>query len=122
MLGLVLEAIPHSARLEFPIAKLVDFAIYLLALASFSWFLKGARKTCTSAPDRETGQSARIPEWAWIVAGYTLFLWTSLRWITLTSSTPDMCGTAIAYCAWGLLFRLDGGRKQLDARHRNRFL
>jgi hypothetical protein len=110
ILGVVFGVVPSSPRLEFPIAKLVDFVIFLATLATFRWFLKSVRLSYASACEREPGLPARIPDWAWVVVGYTVFLWSSLRWITLTSSTPDMCGTALAYLAWGLFLRLDEER------------
>ena len=52
------------------------------------------------------GHTMHIPDWAWVVAGYTLFIWSSLKWITLSSNTPDMAGAALCYAAWGLLIRV----------------
>jgi hypothetical protein len=111
ILGGTLTLVPHSARLEFPIAKLVDFVLYIAALIAFRWFLKGLCDAYADASARGPAARARIPAWAWVIVGYTAFLWSSLRWITITSSTPDMCGTAIAYAAWGLLLRLDAERR-----------
>jgi hypothetical protein len=111
ILGGTLALVPHSARLEFPIAKLVDFVVYIAALIAFRWFLKGLCDAYVDASARGPVGRARIPAWAWVTVGYTAFLWSSLRWITLTSSTPDMCGTAIAYATWGLLLRLDAERR-----------
>ncbi len=111
ILGATLAVVPHSARLEFPIAKLVDFVLYLAALVAFRWFLKGLCDAYAGATARGPAGGVRIPAWAWVMVGYTAFLWSSLRWITLTSSTPDMAGTAIAYAAWGLLLRLESERR-----------
>ncbi len=57
-----------------------------------------------------------IPDWVWVVAGYTLFIWSSLKWITLSSNTPDMAGAALCYAAWGLLIRVR--RRELPHRYR----
>ncbi len=114
ILGVVLAIVRPSARLEYPTAKFVDFTIFLICLLVFRWFLKHLRLTYrTLTTDR--GESSRaIPDWVWIVAGYTVFLWSSLRWITLTSNTPDMCGAALCYLAWGLLLRLEQRERRSD--------
>ena len=36
--------VKRSAMFEYPLAKLVDFAIYLLCLCSFSWLLANLRR------------------------------------------------------------------------------
>ncbi len=96
-----------SAQFEFPTAKLADFAIYLFCLASFGWFLRTLVSAERRSPERQAADGPAIPGWVWIVAGYTLFIWSSLQWITLTSNTPDMLAAGLAYIGWGLLFRLE---------------
>lgn len=105
ILGVALAVVRPSAWFEYPLAKLVDFGIYAVCLVAFSWFLRSVRAAYRTALDREGDRRASIPDWIWIVGGYTLFIWSSLRWITLTSSTPDMCATALAYGVWGLALR-----------------
>jgi hypothetical protein len=104
ILGVALAVVRPSAWFEYQLAKLVDFGIYAVCLLAFSWFLRIVRVAYRAALDREGDRDA-IPDWIWIVGGYTLFIWSSLRWITLTSNTPDMCATALAYGAWGLALR-----------------
>jgi hypothetical protein len=92
--------------MEYPTAKVVDYLIFVGALVAFRWFLKNFiaayRRTACEAAE----PFALIPEAAWIGIGYTIFIWSSLMWIRVTSSTPDMAGAALTYLAWGLLYRL----------------
>jgi hypothetical protein len=101
---LVLRPSPES---QYPVAKLVDFAIFVGCLASFGWFLHNLQITYRAARARDERSVVGIPGWAWVVTGYTIFLWASLRWITVTSNTPDMLAAALSYLAWGLLLRLE---------------
>lgn len=104
ILGVVMAIVQPSVEFEYPVARLVDWVVYLACLFSFAWFLKNLRLTYRAAiADAEVA----IPDWMWIVGGYTLFIWSSLRWISLTSSTPDMCGAALTYGALGLLLRAE---------------
>ena len=113
ILGAVFALAHPSPELEYPIAKLVDFVIFLFCLASFRWFLRNLRTSYRNAVAADADAGPAIPDWAWIVTGCTLFLWSSLRWITLTSSTPDMCGAAIAYGAWALLLRTEHAERRI---------
>ena len=114
ILGVVMAVVQPSARLEYPTAKLVDFLIYLLCLSSFAWLLANLRRVYRDATAAQSDEVPAIPDWAWIVGGYTLFIWSSLRWITLSSSTPDMAGTALLYGAWALLLRLEQRTRRAD--------
>jgi hypothetical protein len=114
ILGVTFALARPSLELEYPLAKLVDFAVFLICLASFSWFLTSLRTAYRNALVARADTGLAIPDWAWIVAGYTLFIWSSLKWITLTSSTPDMCGAALAYCAWALLFRIEWDGRRIN--------
>jgi hypothetical protein len=100
-----------SPELEYPVAKLLDFVIFIGCLWSFSWFLAQLQRAYR---DRHAPATARIPDWAWVVGGYSLFLWASLRWITVTANTPDMACAALAYLAWGILLRLERQQRLRD--------
>jgi hypothetical protein len=114
ILGVVMAVVKPSAMFEYPLAKLVDFAIYLLCLCSFSWLLVSLRREYRDRTEQRRPDVAAIPDWAWIVGGYTLFIWSSVKWITLSSGTPDMAATALAYCAWALALRLERRVRRVD--------
>ena len=114
VLGVVMAAVKPSPMFEYPVAKLVDFVLYVLCLCSFSWLLRNLRRVYRDQVARQPADVAAIPDWAWIVGGYTLFIWSSMRWITLSSGTPDMAGTALTYCAWALVLRLERHARRMD--------
>jgi hypothetical protein len=107
ILGAVLAVVRPSARFEYPTVEGVDFLIFLLTLGAFAWFLHSVRSVCREAVSSRSEHGLAIPDWAWVVGGYTLFTWSSVRWISLSSNTPDMAAAGLAYVAWGLLLRLD---------------
>jgi hypothetical protein len=115
ILAIVLRVAQPSFEKQYEVVKLVDYAIYLLSLFSFTWFLGELRRAYHRWVDAE-GHSMHIPDWVWVVAGYTLFIWSSLKWITLSSNTPDMAGAALCYAAWGLLIRVR--RREVPHRYR----
>jgi hypothetical protein len=109
LVGLSLKVLKPSPDWEFPVVHLVNFVIYLAALASFEFFLRTLtdyrRKRGNAVCESE---DARLPEWAWWLLGYSLFIWSSLILIGTKLVTPDMCVAAFVYLACGLLLRLRG--------------
>ncbi len=112
LLAATLGVTRPSGQWEYPAAKALDFAIYVSALLSFRWFLRQLRTASRVWGARESSEV--IPDWMWIVVGYTLFIWSSIRWIRVTSNTPDMLGAALAYLSWGLFFRLQVRERPRD--------
>jgi hypothetical protein len=90
-----------------PVAHLVNFAIYVGALGSFDFFwracLRGVRGKSPTPPEEET---VALPEWAWLLLGFSLFVWTTLQFINLSGLTPDLCVATLDYFAAGLLVRI----------------
>jgi hypothetical protein len=115
ILAIVLGVARPSPEKQYQAVKLVDWTIYILCLFSFTWFLGQLRREYHRWVDAE-GHTMHIPDWVWVVAGYTLFIWSSLKWITLSSNTPDMTGAALCYAAWGLLIRVR--KRELPHRYR----
>ncbi len=77
------------ARWEAAAVHLVNFLIYLVALACFHYFW--------------TAWLGRDP--VWMVFGTAVFLWSSLRLIGVALVTPDQLVAALVYLALGLLWR-----------------
>ena len=94
---------------ELMFVRLVNFAIFLLALAAFEFFLQQvtASHETAVADGRGGSPSLSIPRWMWRLAGSCLFLWSSLVWTGLRSDTPDLCAAALLLVAAGLLVRTD---------------
>jgi len=105
LLGLTMAVLKPSTYWEFPVVKLVNFLMYLFALACFDFFLNELIFYYQNKTSRDSFK-LRIPEWVWIVSGYTLFIWSSLKWTGIYSDTPDMCTAALIYLASGIVLRI----------------
>jgi hypothetical protein len=100
ILAVVAAVLRPAPEQEFLLFRIVNFAIYVAALASFIYLLQGfvARR-------REQPVATALPEWMWIGGGYLLFLWSTLRWVSLRSDTPDLFAATCVYLAGGVLVR-----------------
>ena len=109
-LGLALRILKPSASFEFPLVHLVNYAIYLCALIAFDFFLKELirvrRERALSRIDEHT---VALPEWAWQLLGYALFVWSSLGLITLGATAPDMLVSVFVYLALAQVLRISRG-------------
>lgn len=100
-----------SAYWLVPLAHLVNFFVYLLALAAFDVLL-GELMRCHEARGDARGvedAGSWLPAWAWLVLGYALFVWTSLRLTTVATLTPDVCVAACVYAASAVVLRIRRG-------------
>ncbi|PYR49346.1 MAG: hypothetical protein DMF89_12880 [Acidobacteria bacterium] len=100
---------------ELLLFRVLNFAIYLAAIASFDFFLRRVMAAHERVVARgslaglETDHAfVPVPRWIWITTGYLLFLWSTLIWINLRSDTPDLCTTALVYVAAGVLLGTRG--------------
>ncbi len=110
LLGLALYILKPSPFWEYPVVHLVNLVIYLCSLGCFQFFMNEFIRYHRSQKGRFSEyEGVTLPEWAWLVIGYTLFIWSSLKLITLSVVTPDMCVSAFVYLASGLLLRIQRG-------------
>jgi hypothetical protein len=109
-LGFFLRVLKPSAYWEFPLAHLVNFLIYVAALACFdfliSTFVARERQRDEQAAD---ASNVTLPSWAWRVLGYSMFIWSSLVLISMRVVAPDMCVAALVYLAAGLILKVRSG-------------
>ena len=105
ILGFANFILKPSMAWEFPAVHVINFLIYLVALASFE-FMWG--RVQASSSEREIG-SLHLPEWLWWTLGYLLFIWVSLGLIEIWSVTPDMLMAALVFLAAGLITRIRSG-------------
>jgi len=107
ILGLFLKVLKPSAYWEYPLVRVVNFLIYVTALACFEFFLSNfIRDRRESGRASDGAAELSLPEWAWWALGYSLFIWTSLVLITIGVVTPDMCVAGFVYLACGLLLQI----------------
>lgn len=106
ILGFFLQVLKPSAYWEYPLAHLVNFLIYVLALACFEFFLaifiSERSRRLDGSGDGEVG----ISEVSWWLLGYSVFLSTSLLMIRLRPISPDMCVAAFVYLATALALKI----------------
>jgi 4-amino-4-deoxy-L-arabinose transferase-like glycosyltransferase len=82
---------------EFAAVHAVNFLIFLATLFCFHFLLTGVIRTHPQSV---------FPDWAFMVAAYAVFLWSTLVVITLELVTPDLCVAAAVYAATGVLLRV----------------
>jgi len=106
VLGGVTNLVEPSASSEFPIVQVTNFGVFLVALVCFEFFWSAlTRRYRSSLAPTVVG----FHPLAWLILGYSLFIWTSLNLIEIWAVTPDMSVAALVYLAAGLLLRQGEG-------------
>jgi hypothetical protein len=93
LIGLDFLIFRPSPYWEYPLVQLLNFGVYIVALASFEYFLRGLLIW-----KREDEAEVRV-------IAYGLFLWSSLILIRVWTVNADMLVAASLYAALGLLLR-----------------
>lgn len=102
ILGLVNFIIKPTMQWEFPTVHIVNFFIYLFALACFEFMWRNVR----GAPQPE---DRRLSDPLWWTLGYLLFIWTTLSLIQMWAVTPDMLMAGLVFLAAGLIAKIRAG-------------
>ena len=109
-LGIVLGMAKPSPRWEFPLVHIVNFAIFVIALLAFRFFLRTLlmrrRERLLNA---KPGDGDPVPEWALLLLAYPVFWWTALELETLYDVSPDLAVMACLCVAAGMLLSLRPG-------------
>jgi len=117
LLSLGLKIFRPSIYKEFAVVHLVNFTIFLTAAAACDFFLTRLlryRKQMAGGANPFAATNS-IPDWALLALGYTLFLWTSLKLITLSDVSPDMLVAAFVYLQAGILLGMrHSGARPID--------
>lgn len=96
---LALRIVRPSTYSQFTVVHVVNFLIYLFALACFEFFLWAVTKRLhVGSPD-----TLAFPDRAVIVLGYAIFLWSSLSLVTIQLVVPDILMAAFVYLAVAFL-------------------
>lgn len=101
LLALMMLVVNPSGRWEFTAVHALNFLIYLVALASFSMFMRELLKA-------EKGAAAieKLPDWSWLLLGYSLFTWSIIRLVPTHQPEPDLLVCALVYLIFAALFRI----------------
>jgi hypothetical protein len=105
VLGLALYVFKPPMAMEFRLVHLVNYSIYLTALASFLFFWKQVL-SYQQLKHGTSAESVMLPAWAMYSIGILLFIWASLTLIEIWAVTPDMLMAAIIFLAAALLLRM----------------
>lgn len=107
--GLTLYLFQPSPFQEFTVVRLLNFALYLLSLAAFVFFLRELERFCrTQVDDGDDAQvgSLALPRRAWLFFAYALFIWTSLSMNRVARTSPDVLVSGLVFNASALLLRI----------------
>ena len=106
-IGLALLILKPSPYWKFAVVHLVNFGIYVVALACFRYLLHELlRVQRRLAHELAAARFVTLPEWALIALGYSLFIWSTLFLITVQLESPDMLVAASMFLASALLLRV----------------
>ena len=107
LLSLVFRIFHPPMQSEFLAAHLLNFAVYLGALASFELFLEELILTRQNSDDLQAKSFRAGSLRVW---GYVYFFWAGYFWLDIGWVTPDLCVAAAVYLATALLLRIRRGR------------
>jgi hypothetical protein len=113
LFGLTIAVFKPSMYWEYPAVHLLVFAIFLFTMASFDYFLVQSMQL-RSDLDLEK-QTPPAPDWVWITIGYTIFLWSALKWTEVSRITTDLLAAGFFYLSFGLLVKISSGRANWKA-------
>ena len=107
LIALALLIAKPSPYWKFALLHLVNLVMYLFALGCFGFFI---RETVRAHRARQAellaGGFVALPDWALLMLGYSLFIWSSLFLVTVQLESPDMLIAAFVYLATGMLMRI----------------
>jgi hypothetical protein len=82
---------------------LVNFLIFAFVLFSFEFLLSSLIAGIST--DNQV-QSRRLQPWALRLIGYSLFLYSTMYWLSTDVITPDLCVEGLVFLAVGILLRI----------------
>jgi hypothetical protein len=106
LLAAVLGVVRPTLREEIPLAHALAFPIYIACIAAFEFFWSALLDLRQMTDDRLGVRSPAIPALHMWALGYSLFIWLTAAYLILLIN-PDLCVTAIALLAAGLLVRME---------------
>lgn len=107
LMGIATWLTRPSAAWEVPLVHLVNFLIFVAALASFEFMLRQAVRVLGKIDEGDTRRPhAQRNLWLWQFVGYGLFAWSTFGMIWGPKMvTPDLLVAAFVYLDCGLLLQ-----------------
>lgn len=92
---------------EFTVVHIVNFIAYILSFIAFDFFMKEVVLLHERITEQQKNQYQRLSLTSLLLLGYTLFLWISLKFVTIWVVTPDMFLTVFLYLGYALLISIN---------------
>jgi hypothetical protein len=109
LLGLFRRAFGISPANEIVAAHLLNALFFVAAFFCFEFFLSRLRRLMHASREGSSpSSSAMMPEWAFVVVAYSLFVWGAVFMISLDRMRPDMLMSCFLYLAVGVLLGMTG--------------
>jgi hypothetical protein len=108
LFGITMAVFKPSMYWEYPVTHLLLFAVFLFTMAGFDYFLVQAMEFRSDLEQEQEFPS--VPDWVWVVIGYTIFLWSALKWTEVNKVTTDLLAAGFFYLSFGFLIRISSGR------------
>jgi len=103
-LGLFLGIVKPSPEREFPVARLVNVGVFVLALFAFRFLLRELIAWSSQRPSKlNPNDAAPMPKWMMLLLAYPIFLWLALEVDTPWDMTPDLAVLACVCWSAGML-------------------
>jgi hypothetical protein len=102
LLAVVIALFKPSPQWEFTAVHALNFFIFLLALASFSVLMREFLRA-------KNGIAEKLPDWSWLILGYSLFTWSVIRLIPPHLAVPDLIVCAVVYLVFAILLCIRNG-------------
>ena len=103
LLGPALVLLRPGPYYEASVAHLVNFLIYCAAMVTFDRLLQ-------AVIHRSRGENgAWMPEWLWVLFGYSTFVWSALILINVGALSADLLMAVFVFGAAAILVRMQDG-------------
>jgi hypothetical protein len=107
-LGLFLGIVNPSPRWEFPVGRVFDAGVFVLALLAFRFLLRELIAWGRETHSYSTSNLLPLPKWMMLLFGYPIFLWLALEVDTPWDMTPDLA--VLACVCWSAAILLSCAR------------
>ncbi|HEY7161744.1 MAG TPA: hypothetical protein VH815_10820, partial [Acidobacteriota bacterium] len=107
IVALGIHAFHPTPRFEFFTVHIMQFLIFLFAIFCFHFLLL---EVIVWNHKQSSPRFLIFSNQVWLLIGYSLFIWSSFKLITLTNETPDMIAVAFLYLAAGMMLRILNGK------------
>jgi hypothetical protein len=102
-LGLFLGIVKPSPKWEFPVARLVNAGVFVLAILAFQFLLHELIAWSRETPSDPSPNDAPLPKWMMVLLGYPIFLWLASEVDTPWDIAPDLAVLACVCWSAGML-------------------